>query len=345
MSDNILVIKHGALGDIVIATAAMRAIRTHHPHAHITLLTSKAYAELLSKSPYFNEIWVDSKPKWNDIQAIRELRALLNSKPWSWVYDLQTSERTTFYQWLLKRPWPNISNVSRWSSHGYTDPARHTRHSLENDRYQLAIAGIADIGMPDVSWMADNDEADNNSINFLRQSIEFSGWHQRDWNDFLDQYDPAKARPYALLVPGGAAHRPAKRWPAENYAVLAEALVSKGIIPVLIGTDAERDALIAIHSKVTATVNLCGKTSITQLATLARQAACAVGNDTGPMHVIAATGCPSTVLFSRDSDPARSAPIGPNVTILREMDLRDLSVDRVLATCPLTQNLPFANFG
>ena len=313
--EDILVIKHGALGDIVIATAGFKAIRAQHPDAAITLLTTKAYAELLAQSPYFNEIWVDSKPSFFDRHAVGRLRAMLNSKPWAWVYDLQTSKRSTLYQWLLKRPWPRISNVSRWASHGYTDPARHTKHALDNLRIQLARAGMNDVDLPDVGWM----EADIAEFRARIGTIRTIPQGER-------------MSPFALLVPGGAAHRPEKRWPAEQYASLAQELVGKGIRPVLIGTAAEAEALDSIAARVPAAINLCGKTSIPQLATLAREAALAVGNDTGPMHVIAATGCPVTVLFSHASNPVRSAPIGAHVTVLREKDLSRLSVDRVLAS-------------
>lgn len=300
----ILVIKHGALGDIVIATAAFKAIREAFADAHIVALTSSGYAKLLAQSPYFNEIWADRKPKIHERAAVRRLKAMLRSRPWDAVIDLQTSKRSTLYQWLLKRPWPTISNVSRFSSHGYTDKARHGRHALENLGRQLALLNLH-VGLPDIGWLEE---------------------------DISNLQPPA---PYALLVPGGAAHRPEKRWPAEQYAALAQELVQRGIIPVLIGTEAEGKALQEITDRVPKAVNLCGKTSIAQLATLARGAALAVGNDTGPMHIIGASNCPSTVIFSHASDPARSAPAGEAITVLREKDLSTLSVDRVLVTLPV----------
>ncbi len=313
-TENILVIKHGALGDIIIATASFAAIRAHHPTARIHCLTTKAYADLLAQSPYFEEIWVDSKPKLFDRAAIGRLKAILRSKSWSWVYDLQTSKRSTRYQWLLKHPWPNISNVSRFASHGYTDPARHIRHSHTNDIIQMRIAGIT-IGEPDISWLSADITAIAEAIGSARSVPQTH-----------------HLNPFALLVPGGAAHRPEKRWPAEQYASLAQELIGKGIRPLLIGTEAEAQVLDSIAARVPAAINLCGHTSIAQLATLAREAILAVGNDTGPMHIIATSGCPSTVLFSHASDPARSAPVGEHVTCLREHDLRTLSVDRVLAS-------------
>lgn len=306
---NILVIKHGALGDIVIATAGFKAIREAFPEAHIVGMTGSAYATLLAQSPYFDEIWSDRKPKIRQREAVKRLQTMLRSRPWDWVFDLQTSKRSTLYQWLLAKPWPQISNVSRWSSHGYTDKLRHTRHALDNLQRQLALAGLQ-ADMPDISWMTQD----------------------------IGGLQPATA--YALLVPGGAAHREDKRWPAEQYAALAQELVQQGVIPLLIGTEAESAAIQSIANRVPRAVNLCGKTSIAQLATLGRDALLAVGNDTGPMHVIAATGCPSTVLFSHASDPARSAPVGAKVKILREKNLAELSVDAVLVTlAPLLQSL------
>ena len=297
----VLVIKHGALGDIIIATAAFAAIRRQHPDAHITLLTTKPYAELLAQSPFFDELWIDSKPSWRDRPALQRLRHMLNRERWQWVYDLQTSQRTTCYQWLLQRPWPKISNASRWVSHP-RPPVHRGLHALENIRAQLAVTGIDAIGAPDISWLA----------------AEIESLH----------LPPA---PYALLVAGGAAHRPEKRWPADQYASLAQELSQRGLTPLLIGTAAEAPALATICARVPAAVSLCGKTSIAQLASLARLAELAIGNDTGPMHVIASAGCRATVLFSHASDPIRSAPLGQDVRILRAPDLQSLSVDRVLS--------------
>lgn len=296
---NILVIKHGALGDIVMATGAFKAIREAFPDADIVALTSSAYATLLAQTPYFNEIWSDRRPKITDREGVRHLKTMFRSRPWDWVFDLQTSQRTTWYQWLFEKPWPKISNISRWSSHGWRDKQRMNYHAWDRTRRQLAIASI-ETGQPDLSWLTE---------------------------------DISNLRPlgsYALLVPGGAAHRPEKRWPAEQYAALAQELVQQGIIPVLIGTEAESAVIQSIANRVPRAVNLCGKTRIGQIASLAREATLAVGNDTGPMHIIASAGCPSTVLFGPASDPSRSAPIGPSVSILHEKNLAELPVDRVL---------------
>tara|TARA_Y100000766_G_scaffold254988_1_gene240765 strand:+ start:50 stop:274 length:225 start_codon:yes stop_codon:yes gene_type:complete len=72
-----------------------------------------------------------------------------------------------------------------------------------------------------------------------------------------------------------------------------------------------------------------------EIAGLARRAAGAVGNDTGPMHLIAATGCPSMVLYSHASDPALCAQRGPDVRIIRKPSLGELSTEEVEAQLTL----------
>jgi ADP-heptose:LPS heptosyltransferase len=80
---------------------------------------------------------------------------------------------------------------------------------------------------------------------------------------------------------------------------------------------------------------LTGQTSLADIVALANGAAAAIGNDTGPMHMIAAAGCPSVVLFSAASDPTLSAPRGPAVSVLQREQLDDLPVDEVAAALRL----------
>ena len=140
---------------------------------------------------------------------------------------------------------------------------------------------------------------------------------------------------YALLVPGGAAHRPAKRWPAANYAALARNLAARGVTPVVLGARDESRLAAAILAECPDARDLTGQTSLADIAVLARFASAAVGNDTGPMHLIAAAGCPSVVLFSAASDPALTAPRGPAVTVLRRDRLADLPVAEAAAALSL----------
>ena len=107
-------------------------------------------------------------------------------------------------------------------------------------------------------------------------------------------------------------------------------LSARGTTPVVVGTAPERPLGGAILAGIRGGIDLTGHTDFAQITSLARAASLAVGNDTGPIHMVATVGCPSVVLFSRDSDPALCAPRGPHVSVLRCPDLDRLDVATVL---------------
>jgi ADP-heptose:LPS heptosyltransferase len=301
-AERILVIKLGALGDFVLALGPMAAIRRHHPTARITLLTTRPYADFAAASPYFDAVRVDERPAFANLRGVLRLRRWLIGEKFDRIYDLQTSDRSGFYYRLMgPGARPEWSGIARGASHPHRNPNRDFQHTIERQREQLAMAGIDPVPAPDLGWA----DADLTPL--------------------------ALDGPFILLVPGGAAHRPAKRWPVESYAALARDLVRRGLLPVVIGAAQEAPLAQAIP----AARDLTGRTDFLTLAALARRAAWVVGNDTGPVHLLAAAGAPTTVLFSGTSDPARTAPVGRAVTILRRASLADLTVAEVAATIAL----------
>ncbi len=297
--ERILVIKLSALGDFIQALGPMKAIRDHHADAHITLLTTKPYVSLGKACGYFDVIWEDIRPKAWQVKRTLKLRQQLRSGNFDRVYDLQTSERSSGYFKLMggKVKW---SGIARGCSHPHANLKRNFMHTIERQADQLEMAGIYKTPLPDLSWA----KADLSHFDL-------------DTN-------------FALLVPGGSPHRPDKRWPAENYARLAEALLERMIQPVMLGTAQESDVLDAILDRCPDVKDLSGQTDFIEIAALARAAKLAVGNDTGPMHMISLAGCKSIVLYSHASDPELCGQRGPDVTILREQKLADLSVEQVL---------------
>ena len=295
----ILVIKLGALGDVVLAFAPFAAIRAQHPTDQVTLLTAPPFAELCAASPWFDRIEIDDRPPWWDLSRLAALRRRLRG--YDFVYDLQTSGRSSHYYRLAGRPpW---SGIAPGCSHPHDNPERDHMHTRDRQAEQLARAGIASVPTPDLAWLA-------------------SG-------------GPRVASPYALLVPGAAPHRPAKRWPAACFAELASLLHGRGIRPVVVGSAADAP-LAAEIVRAAAALDLTGSTSLLDLGGLCARAALAIGNDTGPMHVAAAMQCRSVVLFSGASDPALTAPRGRNpgsVRVLQATDLADIDVGRVAALC------------
>ena len=301
MTTRILVIKLSALGDIVLALGPFAAIRNAHLGARITLLTTVAYADLMRASPYFDEVWLDDRPPpWLPIRWI-ELRRRLRSGRFDFVYDLQTSDRSEWYYRLMgPGPRPNWSGIARGCSHPHDNPSRDDMHTIERQNEQLAQAGITSVPPPDLTWI------ENNGAKF------------------------GLARPYVVMAPGGAPHRPRKRWPTDRYVDLARELEKRGISSVMLGGEDERDLSEIITQAYPGAQNLIGQTTFADIVGLARNASGAIGNDTGPMHLIAASGCPALVLYSSESDPALTRPAGQSISVLQRDDLAMLATADVI---------------
>jgi ADP-heptose:LPS heptosyltransferase len=299
----ILVIKLGALGDFVQALGPAAAIRAHHRDAEITLLTTAPFRELAEAAPYFDRVWLDERPGFLDPRRLLRLRRRLHDGRFDRVYDLQTSTRSGFYHLLMGRPpW---SGIAWGATHPHPGKARDRMHTLDRQAEQLKLAGIAPVPLPDVAWAA------------------------RDIGRF------GLAGRLLLLVPGGAAHRPEKRWPIDHFAALAVLAARRRMTPVVIGGAAEAPLGAVIAERCSTARDLTGRTGFGDIVGLARAAHYAIGNDTGPMHLVAAAGCAATVLYSAASDPALTAPRGVAVTILRRPALASLAVEEVAATLPV----------
>lgn len=302
-AENILVIKLGALGDFVQAFGAMAAIRRHHPEASITLLTTAPFLNFAKASNYFDYVWIDERPKKSDIKGWLTLRKRLIDGRFSRVYDLQNSDRTALYLKLftLARK-PEWVGAAAGASHRNASPQRTAGTSLEGHIQTLALVGIRDIQVDDLRWI------------------------EGDVSRF------ALTPPYVLIVCGSSPDHPEKRWDAKRYGEIARIVYGWGFQPVIIGTLDEKEAADTIKSVFPQALDLTGQTTLFDIAVLGRHAAAAIGNDTGPMHIIAPTGCPSWVLFSKHGNPRRHAPPGAHVRTIQVDDLANLSVAKVMET-------------
>lgn len=299
--ERILVIKHGGLGDWVLATGCFAAIRRRHRRGRVTLLTTPTFADWGARCGWFDEIWTDDRPSplTGPLAWIAMRRRLIDGG-FARVYDLQTSNRTGLYfRMLPRRRRPEWSGIAAGCSHPHRNPRRDAMHTVAFQAEQLGVAGIGDVPAPTLDWLDD------------------------------DVADLAPRGAFALIVPGGSAHRPEKRWPAERFADLTRLLSERGARPVLIGAEAEAPILEAIARRAPEAIDLGGRTGLGQIAALARRAACAVGNDTGPMHIAATVGCPCVALFGPASDPKRCAPRGESVAVLRRSPIADLPAGEV----------------
>ena len=296
----ILVIKHGAFGDVIQAEGALHDIRENHPDAHITVLTMPAYRALLTRCPHLDDVMVDERaPRWR-LDRMLALRRKLQEARFDMVYDLQNAKRTAFYyRWMFRGT--RWSGTAKGCSHPHRAKNPKKIRTLDRLAGQLEDAGltICHSRRPDVSWLADDVSA----------IIE-------------------KARvnePYIVLVPGCSARHPQKRWP--HYDKLAEKLMDAGYVTVMApGPDEMELAKTIPGIRLTDTHGLL---NWYELAGVFKRALFVIGNDTGPSHLAAHIGTQGLALFGNYSPAERTGIIRENFGVIEVEDLAALPVERV----------------
>ena len=141
---NILIIKHGSLGDIAQASGAIQDISEHHKDDKIYLLTTKPYFDLFKKNPFVHDVILDKRLSKFNLIYLYSLTRKLKKLDFRKVYDLQNSSRTNFYKNIL---FPK-SNFNLWSSSETTLPKEISKSEfdknpvLERFNHQLKISGL-----------------------------------------------------------------------------------------------------------------------------------------------------------------------------------------------------------
>ena len=302
----ILVIKHGALGDIIQGLDAYASLRAHFSNAHITLLTSQAFAPLMQSMPYFDALHIDERAPFWQLSKLISMRSFLRGN-FDVIIDLQCSKRTNRYHQFL------LGKGQIWF--GTADNCAHP--------------------YPDFTGV-NNAERMRIAVDMVVKYVQRQKAIKRITADlsFLSADKKAFSLPdnYAVLLPGCSPAKPSKRWPAKHYAQLAALLSEKQITPVLIGTKIDAKACDEIARLVPEVLNLCGQTNLAELAAITSDAALVIGNDSGPIFLAAKTGAPSWMMMGPDTDPSMSAPSGAKAHYIKTDDLPSLSAQKVMQT-------------
>lgn len=298
--ERVLVIKHGAFGDIVQSDGALRDIRANHAAAEIAVLTSPAYKGLLERCPWVDRVLIDPRsPRWR-LDCMLALRRRLRAEGFGQVYDLQNSVRTAAYRrWIFPHvPWSGKARRRTLLLRA----APQTRPSLARMADQLRAAGLAVrfAEHPDVTWMADD----------VSGLLAAAG----------------VAPPFVVLVPGSSARHPEKRWP--HYPALAKALLAHGLGVVTAPGPDERDLAAGIPGRMLMKPEGC--LGWFELAGLFSRAAFVVGNDTGPTHLAAHAGAAGLALFGPHVSPAMTGIVGERFGAIAVDNLEALEVSFVL---------------
>ena len=298
--ERILVIRLGALGDLVFCFQSFHEIRLAHPDAEIALLTRAPFAAFAQALPWFDRVIIDTHPTFAQplewIGLAKEIKRFAPTR----VYDLQGKRRQTIVYALLGGAWgTEWSGAAPACKFPRVWPPTPNMHFTDFLAAQLRGAGVPAALPPDLS--------------FLDAPVEKF----------------ALTAPYAVLVPGCSPNALMKRWPAEKYAELAKGLQARHLACVVVGTKADAEAVAVMRAIVPEVIDLCGQTSLFELAGILRRAAIVIGNDTGPVHLGAAVGASTLALLSGKSNPIWSKPPGKKVAWRQSPALVDLSVREV----------------
>ncbi|MDB3959997.1 glycosyltransferase family 9 protein [Candidatus Pelagibacter sp.] len=302
---NILVIKHGSLGDIAQACGAIQDISENHKDDQIHLLTTKPYFDLFKKNPHISNVILDKRLSRLNLIYLYSLMRNIKKYNFSKVYDLQNSSRTAFYKRIL---FPNASK-DIWSSTETTLPEGTTKDDFDKDSvlsrfdHQLKSSGI-------------------NTNHTL--SPDFS-WSPSDISQIKNYHQLEK---YIILFPFCSPHLTSKKWPYYNdlISMINEKLENKFKVVIAPGPGEIKDA-----SSVNA---LCvldnGKAlDISQLAALIKDSSFVVANDTGPAHMTAHLGSKGIALFGSHTTPFKVSIERENFKAIQAPELSKLSPEKV----------------
>jgi lipopolysaccharide heptosyltransferase I len=342
---NILIIKPSSLGDIVLALPALTALRKSFPDAKITWLIRPEFAQLLENHPHLTEIilfdrkllgkvWFHPRAFFALLLLIRQLRRCR----FDVVFDFQGLFRTASLAWLsgCKKRF-GMSNARELAHIFYTDKVQKDTDRYHLVDYYLTIIRTAGARELDVNFVLPQEPGAVDSIGRLLKSHDIA--HDN----------------YAVLIPGSA--HIDKCWPVERFAAIADKISMQFGLDLL-ATGTEPEAGIVEKLKETANVpiaNLAGRTSLSELIVLLKNAKLVVSNDTGPGHIAAALGVPLVLIFGR-VNPGRIAPYGRNHCVVAvdpdgrgpgikstnpKHDIKEITVEQVYEkVCEQMNNLP-----
>jgi len=295
---NILIIKHGSLGDIVQISGVLQDIRNDCKNDKIYILTTKPYQTLFEKCPHIDEVLVDTRrPRWNFFY-LYNLISTIRKYSFSRVIDLQNSSRTEFYRKYL-------FGIFNWSSSYTILKSDEIKEQFDKDgvlerfEVQLQRSSIKTTHTltPDFSWAVDK----NFSFNINKSYV------------FISPFSSNK-----LLN---------KRWP--YYRNLVDLI--KKEYPELEIVVAPGPGELDQAKELGASVILSdGKpTNFSQLAKIIQGAKLVIANDTGPAHMAAHLGCEGVVLFGSHTSPQKVSIETKKFKAIVSKNLNDLSAKTV----------------
>ena len=300
---NILIIKHGSLGDLIQANGAIKDIKNFYSNRKVFLLTTQPYSIFMSECPYLDGVLIDKRlPRWN-LFYLNNLKKTLAKYDFSKVFDLQNSSRTRFYKRFV------IKNIE-WSSTESTLEIGQKKKNFDKDpvldRLELQIkkSGI--------------------ETEFTK-NIDLS-WAVENTSNLVKKYTN---REYILLFPFCSPKLKNKKWPyfKELIQKLKQEFKNRYSVLLAPGPNEIKDAN-ELNAKVVLDNNEHVK--LKTLVSLIHSAKLIIANDTGPAHIASHLDKRGLVLFGSHTSAKKVSIENFNFKAISVENLKDLDVNTVL---------------
>jgi heptosyltransferase-1 len=289
----ILILKPSSLGDVVQALPVLRLLKQHWPDSNIFWWIDSALAPLLDGDPDLAGIVRFERRRWaspvNWPEMARSIR-WMRAQQFDLVIDLQSLARSGAFAWLANGKWLVGLDETREGARGFYDQAV-PRGSWETHAVDWYLNVLRTLKVPV-----------HRNFTWLPERPAIAADVHRKWD--------TRSNRWIILQPG--ARWLNKRWPADNFILLAQKLIAahSGHRLAILGGDADRDLGAAIAQTAPAHIlNLTGKVSLPEMIEWVRLADLMISNDTGPMHAAAALDTPLIALFG-PTEPRRTGPYG-----------------------------------
>lgn len=295
------------LGDVVLTTPFIHALRKLAPHSHITYVIDKKLADVYRYNPYIDTlVEVDKKGIHNSIGGLNQIaKEIRHGGPVDVVINLHPNERTSYLAWKLK------AKVTTGMSHFLFRP-----FMTKVTRLNRKTVHAAQMYM--------------NVLEQLGYTVEHEGleiFTSFEWNQKVQDFYASQGVTETDRIIGfniGSAV-PEKRWPKERFAHIADTLAKEGHKIVFFGGPMDEDMVQDVLDTMTEpAIKGTGQFSIGELAAAMKRCDCLVTNDSGPMHVGVSQGVPIVALYG-PSNPALYGPFTENAVVLESMDHYDVN--------------------
>ncbi len=300
---NILIIKHGSLGDLIQANGAIKDIKNFYPNRKVFLLTTQPYSIFMSECPYLDGVLIDKRlPRWN-LFYLNNLKKTLSKYDFSKVFDLQNSNRTKFYKRFL------IKKVE-WSS---------TETSLEPGQKKKDFDNVPVLNRIEIQLKKSGIETE------FTKNIDLS-WAVENTSDLVKKYTN---REYILLFPFCSPKLKNKKWPhfKELIQKLKQEFRNKYSVLIAPGPNEIKEAN-ELNAKVI--LENDEHVKLKTLVSLIHSAKFIIANDTGPAHIASHLDKKGLVLFGSHTSAKKVSIENFNFKAISVKNLEDLDVNTVL---------------